>query len=171
MGEKITGAKIKNVYVKEGASAKGPWTRYDIYIEGDERKFAMFGGDKKPIPVQGMNIAFMEFDIVKSGEYTNYNVKALHTTDTSAPAQGPAFPAKEEPKKKFIDHGKSMIALMQMSIREGGIDKNILKEHLDIFKRGCDYINAPVKKEWTPPPSEAPVEEPPVQEEPFPFED
>ena len=126
-----------------------------------------------------MNVAFMEWEETQSGEYINRTVSALHTADElktptdSQPAQGSnnkSWPQQDN--KKFIHHGHCMVELMKMATinSEGGneIDKDYLKDLLDIFKRGVDYMVSPSKL-TTPKPEPKKEPEPkngqPTQEE------
>jgi len=171
MANNIVNKKIEKLFVKDGGTAQKPWTRYDIYLEGDERKFAFFGGKTKIIPVQGMNIAYMEFEVKQAGEYTNYNVTTLHSADEpkeANPAQGSnnkTWPKNDN--KKFIDHGKCMIELMNMSTMDAGIiDKDRLKVNLGLFRWGCERMVAPIERAKPPDPKKQKQEPEPEYEEP-----
>ena len=77
----LTDVEISKAF--EGASGEGefgPWTAYNFYVEGDERKFSWFKSDSKPItPVQGMGIKLMDYVSApsKCGKYINNNVSRI----------------------------------------------------------------------------------------------
>jgi len=170
--EQLNNVQITKVFEgKSGEGKFGFWQAYNFYIDDPDWKdikFSYFGGGKKTTPTEGMNLSLLEFEVSHKGEYTNYDVgKIIPITSkpkpvpTNSPAQGSnnkTWPEKDN--KKFIDHGRCMIELMKMATinPEGGdqIDKDYLKDLLDIFKRGCEYMVAPIGKAKKPEPKKEP---------------
>ena len=92
MEEYLANKKITKVYRgKSGEGQYGPWQAWNLYIDGDDRKFAYFSGGKKPEPFEGAFIQMMKFETVTKGKYTNHNVKemALGQPENNEPRQDP----------------------------------------------------------------------------------
>ena len=67
----ITNKTIGKVYKgSEGTNEHGPWTLYNIYLEGGELKYTYFQSGSKPVPEPGMKIALMEYTSEQNGEFT-----------------------------------------------------------------------------------------------------
>ena len=137
-----TNVTIRKVFKgKSGEGQYGPWQAYDVYFEGSENKYSYFGDEKKPKPVIGQKITFMEFEVVKKGQYTNRTIKkmVLGQTPTEKPQGGPQ--ATNGNNKAYIDHGKCVLMLMEMA---GGsnCDLEILGRLIGIFRTGIDLMLA-----------------------------
>lgn len=68
---------ISKVYKHEGTKDGRAWTRFDIYFEGSDHKFGWFQKDGVVPNRGGKVLGGMEYEVVQSGEYTNYNIKKL----------------------------------------------------------------------------------------------
>ena len=78
MPNQITDAVITKVYQgKSGTSQFGDWIAYNFYVQGEDKKFSWFGGGNKITPVDGMQIAYMEYTTTIEGKYTNHKVSKL----------------------------------------------------------------------------------------------
>lgn len=78
MPDQLTNVIISKVYEgKSGEGKFGPYTAYNFYVQGEDKKFGWFGGPKKITPVEGMEIAYMEYTTEQDGKYTNYKVSKL----------------------------------------------------------------------------------------------
>ena len=153
---------------KSGKGDYGPWQAWDVYFEGSENKYSYFSGGKKPEPVKGMKVAFMEFDVKQKGEYTNRTITKMVISAASAPASvGPA--SAPEQKQAYIDHGKCVISLMTMA--EGNPSR--LLELIDIFRDGIDAMTAPVVDHSAPeedgPPEDMFTGDPGMSDDDIPF--
>ena len=125
-----TDIEITKVY--EGTSGEGefgPWTAYNFYVKGDDRKFSWFKSDSKPImPVPGMLVKLMEYFIAETYSekhnktFTNYNVSRiiLHgdahkQAETFEPPHKPvSMPTKSTPKRDnsltmYISYAKDIV--------------------------------------------------------------
>lgn len=99
MPNQLTDVIITKVYEGKSDVGKfGPWTAYNFYVEGEDKKFSWFGGGDKITPVEGMQIAYMEYKTEIEGKYTNHKVSKLtikegvaQPTPSSAP---PTLPGK-----------------------------------------------------------------------------
>ena len=89
MPEHLTDFIITKVF--EGPSGEGEyglWQVYNFYTDKTEKKkFSWFGGDKKILPVDGMEVDYMEFDEEQKGKYTNYTVKKLALKEKNKSAE------------------------------------------------------------------------------------
>lgn len=87
MPERLLDFTITKVYEgKSGEGEYGPWTAYNFYTDKTgKEKFSYFGGGMKPIPVNGMQVAYMEYDTETKGQYTNLNVKKLELPEGTKP--------------------------------------------------------------------------------------
>lgn len=162
--ERLNDVTITKVYEgKSGESQYGHWQAYNFYIDDPDWKdikFSYFGGDNKPTPEQGRK-GSLEFEVEEKGEYTNYVVKKLISTATKPKPVPTSTPKSSNGKTgPYIDHGKCMIEMMKMADKPDGIDKDQLKDYLDIFKRGVAYMvdESPVKRTPKPEPQD---EQPP----------
>lgn len=79
MPDQLTDFRITKAYEgKSGEGKYGPWTIYNFYTDKTEKeRFSYFGGKGKIIPMDGMEIAYMEYETKQDGDYTNYDVKKL----------------------------------------------------------------------------------------------
>ena len=161
-----TNVTIRKVFKgKSGEGQYGSWTAWDVYFDGSDNKYSYFSGGKKPVPVVGQKIAFMEFEAVTKGQYTNRTIKkmVLGQTPTEKPQGGPQA---TNGNKAYIDHGKCVLVLMEMA---GGAncDPDVLGTLIGIFKVGIEQMLAE--------PVDHSTEEdnlgPPDDDEPPPFDD
>ena len=75
--ETITNVEVSKVFKgKSGEGQYGPWQIWDVYFNGDNRKFTYFEKGNV-IPEVGMMVLVLKFDVEKKGQYTNYTVKEL----------------------------------------------------------------------------------------------
>lgn len=82
--EHLTDVVISKVYEgKSDVGKYGPWTAFNLYLEGQDKKFSWFGGDKKITPVEGMHLKHVGYEIKQDGEYTNYNIKEMELMEDS----------------------------------------------------------------------------------------
>jgi len=126
MAEILTNIEISKVYKgKSGESEYGPWQAYNFYVKGYDHKFGYFQKKGGIVPVQGMKILVLEYEINQRGEYTNYDVKRIELLkDTSQLGQKPPQ-AASEPRGStqrdssltmYISYAKDlMVALMSVS--------------------------------------------------------
>jgi len=78
-----TNVTIRKVFKgKSGEGQYGSWTAWDVYFDGSDNKYSYFSGGKKPVPVVGQKIAFMEFEAVTKGQYTNRTIKKMVINET-----------------------------------------------------------------------------------------
>lgn len=119
MPEYITEGKISKVFGgATGESEHGPWKIYNLYVEGDDRKFSQFVGEGKPAPEAGKSIKMMEYEIKNTTKgdktYVNYNVKSLvfHSGEPDKPSSPEEFPPIDAyDDKPVIDKGKDVFVL------------------------------------------------------------
>lgn len=89
----LVDCKITKVYsASSGESEHGPWQLYNLYLDkGDKKKFSYFHSGKKPIPVEGMQLEHVEYEIEtteKDGKtYENYKIKKLEVSNGSKPTE------------------------------------------------------------------------------------
>uniref|UniRef100_A0A6M3XHB8 Uncharacterized protein n=1 Tax=viral metagenome TaxID=1070528 RepID=A0A6M3XHB8_9ZZZZ len=134
-----TNVTIRKVFKgKSGEGQYGPWQAYDVYFEGSDHKYSYFGGGKKPEPVVGQKVAFMEFEAVTKGQYTNRTIKKM-VIDKTAPAKSQGSPQATNGNKAYIDHGKCVLTLMEMA---GGAncDPTVLETLISIFRMGIEAM-------------------------------
>jgi len=136
-----TNVTIRKVFKgKSGEGQYGSWIAWDVYFDGSDNKYRYFSDGKKPVPVVGQKIAFMEFEVVKKGQYINRTIKkmVLGQTPTEKPQGGPQA---TNGNKAYIDHGKCVLTLMEMA---GGAncDVGVLETLIGIFKVGINNMIA-----------------------------
>jgi len=128
--EQLTNVTIQRVY--EGVSGTNTkpdgsswdWTAYNFYLDGDgeNRKFGYFQSGNKPVPLPGMNITLLEYDISQDGEYTNHNVKKMtlaQGTEKTTPLAQATMGAQTADKRElsmYVSYAKDIL------IARGGSD-------------------------------------------------
>ena len=125
----VKNVKISKVYEgKSGTGKQGAWTVYNLYFDGSENKFGWFGGKGKIVPVKGMQIASMEYEITENDGYTNHIIKKMVVAEGGHPAskpnpnprRGTGEGFQEQGKKEvYLDHGKVVLTLLEMA---GGVE-------------------------------------------------
>jgi len=129
-----TNVTIRKVFKgKSGEGQYGSWTAWDVYFDGSDNKYSYFSGGKKPVPVVGQKIAFMEFEAVTKGQYTNRTIKKMVFGQT--PPEKPQEAPQTNGNKAYIDHGKCVLTLMEMAGGEN-CDVGILETLIGIFRMG-----------------------------------
>ena len=84
---KKTNITISKVFKgKSGEGKYGPWQIWDIYFEGSENKYTYFEKNDY-IPIVGQVIDFLEWDVEKKGEYTNFTIKNIIPSDSKKSSQ------------------------------------------------------------------------------------
>lgn len=85
--EHIVDAKITKVYKgPDGESEYGTWQVYNLYLDkGDKKKFGYMQSGKKPVPIEGMAVKHIEYEVKttkKDGKtYTNYDIKKMEVAN------------------------------------------------------------------------------------------
>ena len=165
--EKLTNVIVERVEVgKSGTSKYGPWQAYSIYFVGLEQKFDYFERNKI-IPFEGMTCNMVQYEVVQSGEYTNYRVKNLvpaKLTDSGAvaPQAAPATVAKIPVLKANSDKLLTMCTsyakdiMVRLLVVNGDYQKDSFFDIIDLVAKGgrqlADQISKPeeVKPEAEP---------------------
>ena len=86
--------ELKNVTVTNvekgpsGTSAHGAWQIHNIWINNEEQRYSYFEKDGF-IPVAGMMLSVMKFDVEQKGRYTNFTIKEIVAVPTAPPAAPP----------------------------------------------------------------------------------
>jgi len=143
----VTNVTIKKVYKgKSGEGQFGPWQAWDVYFEGSDNKYSYFSGGKRPVPVVGQKIAFMEFEATttqKDGKtYTNRNIKQMVLgAPESPPEKSQDAPQSTNGNKAYIDHGKCVLTLMEMA-GGGNCDTSVLETLIAMFRAGIELMIA-----------------------------
>ena len=82
----LTNCTITNVERgPSGASTRGLWQIHNVWINNEKQKYSYFEKDGF-VPVVGMMLSEMEFDVETKGQYTNYTIKQLVAVSTAPPA-------------------------------------------------------------------------------------
>ena len=163
--------------VKEGEGEYGPWVLWNFTItdpDWDGIWFSWFSGGNKPIPVAGLKVDMIEYEVTEKDGYTNYNAKKLLVSETGASnpkplpkntTQGPKQ-ASTTGTHPYINHGEVVCNLIGLSISGDGVDRTRYEKLLNAFKFGIRALttDAPIKPKQEPKPE-------PVQEYPEPEED
>ena len=90
--------ELKNVTITNvekgpnGTSAHGVWQIHNIWINNEEQRYSYFEKDGF-IPVIGMMLSVMKFDVEQKGQYTNFTIKEIVAIPTAAPVPAPVAPA------------------------------------------------------------------------------
>ena len=96
MPNQITDAVITKVYADASGTSKfepfDPYTIYNFYVQGQDKKFSWFATPKKVTPVEGMQIAYLEYTTTVEGEYTNHKVSKLTVKEGIAQPTNPTPP-------------------------------------------------------------------------------
>lgn len=141
----VKNIKISKVFEgKSGKREKKAWTVYNLYFVGSENKYGYFGGKGKIVPTEGMQIASMEYEITEKDGYTNHIITKMVVAEGSQhlpnPPQNPQNDTKGTSQKQsngkaYLDHGKVVLALMDMA---GGaaVDRGVFLTLIDEFKIG-----------------------------------
>jgi len=135
--KQATNVTISKVYKgKSGINLRGPWQAYNLYFEGSTNKYSYFGNKNNPVPVVGLKLASIEYDVVQEGQYTNRNIKKM-VLDQTEKSQG--GPQATNGNKAYIDHGKCVLTLMEMA---GGAncDPTVLETLISIFRMGIEAM-------------------------------
>ena len=128
----LTNLEISKVYEgKSGEGQYGPWTAYNFYFKGGEKKFSYFSGGSKPVPVVGMKVMYLKYEVVTKGEYTNNNVTEMRVGE---PQQNTPS-GNTEDTKAYINHGEVVVRLMELSK-----DYTELDELIDRFNHGIQRL-------------------------------
>jgi len=82
----LTNVEVEKVFKgKSGEGQYGPYQIWNFNLKGDDRRFSMFEKEESPIPVVGMKIAAMKFEVKQTAgmgkhqgkTFTNYNITEL----------------------------------------------------------------------------------------------
>ena len=82
--------ELKNVTITNvekgpnGTSAHGVWQIHNIWINNEEQRYSYFEKDGF-IPVIGMMLSVMKFNVEQKGQYTNFTIKEIVAIPTAAP--------------------------------------------------------------------------------------
>ena len=91
----LTNCTITNVEKgPNGTSAHGVWQIHNIWINNEEQRYSYFEKDGF-IPVIGMMLSVMKFDVEQKGQYTNFTIKEMVAVPTATPA--PVVPPVVQP--------------------------------------------------------------------------
>ena len=94
--------ELKNVTITNvekgpsGTSAHGVWRIYNIWINNEEQRYSYFEKDGF-IPVIGMMLSVMKFDVETKGQYTNFTIKEIVPVPTAPPVAQPMPAAVVQP--------------------------------------------------------------------------
>jgi len=142
--EQLTNVTIQRVYEgKTGTNTKPDgsswdWTAYNFYLDGDRenRKFGYFQSGNKPVPLPGMNITLLEYDISQEGQYTNYKVSKMmlaqgaeRTTSLAQTTQTRAQTEDRRDLSMYVSYAKDIL------IAKGGSD-SLEQDCIDIANAG-----------------------------------
>ena len=157
--EKLTNVIVERVEVgKSGTSKYGPWQAYSIYFVGLEQKFDYFERNKI-IPFEGMTCNMVQYEVVQSGEYTNYRVKNLvpaKLTDSGAvaPQAAPAVIAKAP--ITMVNAGRDKLLTMCVSyakdimvrllVVNGDYQKDSFFDIIDLVAKGGRQLAEQISK-------------------------
>ena len=162
---------ITKVYEgKSGTSQYGDWVAYNFYTnQTGDKKFGWFGGGKKITPIQGMQIAYMEYQVVQDGEYTNNKVSKLVVKEGQpkpAPQQNNNnIPASDGPRSMYVSYAKDIAVAMIAAdedlvnlaencriVAEGG--DRLMNHRLDVLKNVPEDVpdDRSDEEKFTPPP-------------------
>ena len=67
-----------------GTSAHGVWQIHNIWINNEEQRYSYFEKNGF-IPVVGMMLSVMKFDVEQKGQYTNFTIKEIVAVPTAPP--------------------------------------------------------------------------------------
>ena len=91
----LTNCTITNVEKgPNGTSAHGVWQIHNIWINNEEQRYSYFEKDGF-IPVVGMMLSVIKFDVEQKGQYTNFTIKEMVAVPTAMPA--PVVPPVVQP--------------------------------------------------------------------------
>ncbi len=172
----LTNKEVEKVYPgPSGTNQYGDWQLYNLYFQGGTKKFGYMQSGKKPIPVVGSKISFLDFEITetqKDGKtYENYKIKEMKFADGS-PLEWPSDDKPDAPqptpsnsKQSYINHGEVILRCMELSLQH---DKPINK-FIHWFKEGEALLLGLGEEKPKDEPEEGFGEEPPPFEEEIPY--
>jgi len=151
--EHLLDTKITKVYKgPDGDSEYGHWQVYNLYFDkGDKNKFGYMQSGKKPIPIEGMQIKHVEYEIEQDGKYTNYKIKKLEPAEDesepiSEPTQKHIQPQSNGNKDAsfYIAYAKDIV-IAQMQINSDAFKhKHLIDISKDVVEAGLlmlDIVN------------------------------
>ena len=184
----ISNKEIGKVY--EGAKGEGkfgPYQYYNFYLVGGKLKFSYCHTGKKPIPVEGMKLAYMEWEESQSKKdgktFINQTVKTLKplkdgkvlSADTLNPKikSAPCGNGKDSPIWFCLSYAKDLqiARLHHVQSMDNLTLTEIVDEVVQAAKAMLDKVNGKAEDASYPKPQEPPIEpdDPGPTDEEIPF--